>query len=248
MPRPASATKTSAKTAARATSRGFQWSNVNLPRTSSRTGTSLNPRAGGHIPRKGEPPFGSVAELAGGDQAGLGQRPPGPRELAPVPAGQRPPRDALAGRVDQPAVAEVDAGVADRGRLGARAGRAEEEHVTGRELGEADPLGAPDLAAHLVRRAALDRRGEGRAAGVGLQLVDAPHEAGAVEAAVGLDAEGRLRLLARAAPDVREADEADGCVQPFRLPGGEGRQLEGRGPVLDRLGLPAAETQDARDR
>src|SRR5436190_1552195 len=90
--------------------------------------------------------------------------------------------------MNHPAAAEVDPGVADRGRLGARAGRAEEEDVAGSELGEADPLRGRDLPAHLVGGASLDRRGERGAAGIGLQLVDPPDEARAVEAAVRLPA------------------------------------------------------------
>src|SRR6185503_7335070 len=90
----------------------------------------------------------------------------------------------------------------------------------------------------------LDRRGESRATGIGLQLVDPPDEAGAVEAAVGPDVERGFLLLAQAAPDVGKADEADGRVQHACLPGAELGQLEGGGRVLDELRLPALEAQD----
>ena len=66
-----------------------------------------------------------------------------------------------------------------------------------------------------------------RRARVRLQLVDTPDEAGAVEAAGRLDAERRLRLLARAAPDVRIADERDGSAEDLALP-------RGRAPVARR--------------
>src|SRR5204863_8936167 len=100
----------------------------------------------------------------------------------------------------------------DRRRLGARPGRAEEEDVARRELREADPLRARNLAAHLVRRPALDRVVQRSPAGVLLQLVDAPDEAGAVEPAPGLHAERGFGRLVRAAPDVWIAHEAHGGI------------------------------------
>src|SRR6476619_318850 len=214
------------------------------PQDACRTPTSLDPHAARHITRKGElPPVGSVG-LAGGDQSGFGQRAAAPGELLAVPACERCERHALARGVDHPARAQVDPRVADRGRFRLRARGAEEREVARCELGEPDPLRRRNLAAHLVGRATLDRRGERGAAWVGLELVDPPDETGAVEAAVRLHPEGRLQLLARAAPDVREADEADGRVQDLRLPGAERGQDKGRRRVFDGLGLPALEAQN----
>src|SRR5207342_450993 len=119
------------------------------------------------------------------------------------------------------AAAEVDARVADGGRFRARAVRAEEQEVARCQLRERDPLRARHLAAHRVRRPALDRRAQRGAARVLLELVDTPDKARAVEAAAGLDSERRLGLLAGAAPHVREADEAHRGVENLRLPGGE---------------------------
>src|SRR5919204_2484374 len=118
--------------------------------------------------------------------------------------------------MDEPAVAEVDPGVIDLSRLRARAGSAPEEDIARLQSRKGDPLGDRHLAAHRESRAALQRRLQRRAAWVRLELVDAPHEAGAVETAGGLDSERRLGILARAAPDVRVADEADGRLQDAR--------------------------------
>ncbi len=117
-------------------------------------------------------------------ETGLGEWPAAPREALCVPV-RREQRelDALLGGVDEPAVAEVDAHVVDLGRLRPAAVCAEEDEVAGLELRERDSLRRLDLAAHRVGRAALEGRGERVGAGVGLQLVDAPDEAGAVEAA-----------------------------------------------------------------
>src|SRR5215210_6499496 len=217
---------------------------VYLPENVLRRRRLSNPCKRGAIPRKGEMQGG----LARARQAGFGQRPAAPGELLAVPAGQRRHGDALARRVDHPAGAQVDPGVADRARARARAGRTEEEHVARGDPRERDPLCLRHLAAHLVGRAALDRRRKRCYAGVGLKLVDTPDEAGAVEAAGRLDAERRRGLLARAAPDVREADEPDRRVQHALLPGAELGELERRGRLLDGLLLPTAEAQDPRDR
>ena len=125
---------------------------------------------------------------------------------------------------------------------------AEEDEVAGLELRERDPLCRLDLAAHRVGRAALEGRGERVGAGVGLQLVDAPDEAGAVEAARHLLAgrERVLRPLARPAPDVGVADEGDRRLEQVVLEAGHGRELERRGELCHPVGLPAAEGEDAR--
>src|SRR5262249_56545893 len=105
----------------------------------------------------------------------------------------------------EPAGDEVDAHMVDLCRLRTPAVRAEEEDVGGLELRECDPLCRLDLAAHGVGRAALQRRPECVRAGVGLELVDAPDEARAVETARHQlpRPEGILWALARSAPDVR---------------------------------------------
>jgi len=59
-----------------------------------------------------------------------------------------------------------------------------------------------------------------------------------------LHAEGRLRLLARPAPDIGEADEADGCREDALLPRRERRERERGGRVVDSLLLRAAEPED----
>src|SRR5471032_822631 len=110
-------------------------------------------------------------------QSGLGERPPGPRELALVPPVERRERHALARRLDEPAVADVDGRVVDLRRLRPRPLRPEEEDVGGLEVGEVDPLRARYLAAHLVRRAAAEHERERAAPRVLLQLVDTPDEA-----------------------------------------------------------------------
>ena len=149
--------------------------------------------------------------------------------------------------MEDPAGAQVAPGVADLARRRASPGRAEEDDVSRLELREADALRLRHLAAHLVGRASFDRRVERRAAGIGLKLVDAPDEPRAVETAASLDAERRLGVLARAAPDVGIADEAGGGVEYAHLPRAEVGERECRGSVLDVLLLPTAEMQDGRD-
>src|SRR6266542_6391654 len=68
-------------------------------------------------------------------------------KLLPVPAGERADGDSLAGRMNHPAGAEVDPGVADRACLGARPARPEEEHVPRCELREGNALCLVHLAA-----------------------------------------------------------------------------------------------------
>src|SRR5207248_4230007 len=127
-------------------------------------------------------------------------------------------RDSIAGRVDEPAVAEVDPHVSDLGRLRACASVAEEEDVRRLELPERDSQRAGDLPAHLVRRSPLEPRGEGPLARVLLELVHAPDEAGAVEASLRLTSERRLGQLAHASPDVRVADETHRRREDALLP------------------------------
>src|SRR5204862_409126 len=103
-------------------------------------------------------------------------------------------------------------------RLRLRALGAEEEHVARLQPRERDPRRALRLARHLHRRAAADRLRELRRVRERLRPVDAPDEAGAVEAAAGPDAERRLRALGGAAPDVRVAEELDGAAQDLLLP------------------------------
>ena len=122
--------------------RGLHCNNVNLPRVLAGRRRCLDAAClPSHHPEGGTS-VGSVRVLAGDDQAGFGQRPARPGELLPVPAGERRHGDAVAGGVDEPAVAEVDPGVVDRGRLRARAGGPKKSDVAGRELGERDPLRA----------------------------------------------------------------------------------------------------------
>src|SRR4029450_11070011 len=112
-----------------------------------------------------------------------------------VPAVQREHRHAVPRRVDEPASADVDAGVTHLGRNRLRPAITEEEDVAGHKAPDGDPLRAPDLSAHLVRGAAAERARKLWRARVSGELVDAPDEAGAVETAPGRDAERRLRTL-----------------------------------------------------
>src|SRR5215831_12735126 len=174
-------------------------------------------------------------------------------EILPVAANGHIPRKGELLRLallalDHPAGTEVDPRVADSARLGPRPLGPEEDEVARRELREADPLRARNFAAHLVRRSALDRGVQCGSAGIRLQLVYPPDEAGAVEAAACLHAERRLGLLARSTPDVREADELDGRVEHALLPGAERWQRERGDRIFGVLLLPAAEAQDLGDR
>src|SRR5580765_4637357 len=119
--------------------------------------------------------------------------------------------------MDEPAASQVNAGVIDLAGLRLRTVNAEEEDVPRGQLLQRDPKLFRHLAAHLHGRAALDDVREVRGAGIRVELVDVPDEARAVEAARSADSERSLWPLARAAPDVREADQRDGCVQDLRL-------------------------------
>src|SRR5207237_911221 len=78
---------------------------------------------------------------------------------------------------------------------------------------------------------------------VGLELVDAPDEPRAVEAAARGDAECRLRPVTLAAPDVRHPDPAHGGGQNALLPVGQHRDGERIGEALDVRGLPVGEVE-----
>ena len=86
------------------------------------------------------------------------------------------------------------------------------------------------FAAHLHRRPAVEHVREAGLIRVGGELVDAPDEAGAVEAE---------RALARPAPHVGIADVGERGRDDAPLPGSELRQLELRGRSLRLLDLPA---------
>ena len=104
------------------------------------------------------------------------------------------------------------------------------------------------LARHLVGRPAAQHGREGGGAGEGLELEDAPDEAGAVEAAGRRLAERLLRRLGRAAPDVRIADERDGSGQHLPLDVGELGQGEHLGLRANPVLLPAGEVEQAGER
>src|SRR4029079_10671001 len=146
-----------------------------------------SPEGGSRVTTKGELRACGAPVL--GLEPRLAQRPPAPGELLLVPAGELSERDAAVGRLDEPAVADVDRRVEDLGSLGLRAVRAEEDDVGGLQLVEGDPLRARHLDAHRVGRPAAKGRGECSLVRVGLELVDAPDEAGAVVAPAGRDAE-----------------------------------------------------------
>src|SRR5258706_841615 len=135
-------------------------------------------------------------------EAGFRELPACPGELPRVPAVESRERDSVPRGMHEPTVADVDAHVADLRRLRARAAVTEEDHVGGLELRQADSLRLRNLAAHLKRRPAAEHRGKVAFVGIGLELVDAPDEAGAVVAAPRRDAELRLGPVARPAPDV----------------------------------------------
>src|SRR5204863_627927 len=103
-------------------------------------------------------------------KSGFGERPAAPREPLAVPARELGDRHSVPRRVDEPAVAEVDAGVVDLGRPGTRPVGPEEEHVAGGELRPADAFRGGHFAAHLVRGAAAKSLRQRRAARVTLEL------------------------------------------------------------------------------
>src|SRR5581483_4323264 len=146
-------------------------------RTPGRTDCEMSSEAEESPEGGNSPPLARVDNGCSVLQAGFTKRPAAPRELRAVPAGELRERDSLVGRVDEPAVADVDARVDDLAARRVRAVAAEEDDVRGLELCERDPLRLRNLDAHRVRRPPLDHRGEVALVGVGLELVDAPHEA-----------------------------------------------------------------------
>src|SRR5205085_4817092 len=109
-------------------------------------------------------------------ESGLGQRPTRPGEALLVPARELSQSDAVAGRVDEPAVAEVNPRVVDLCGLRPRAGRAPEENVSGLEPRKRHSLRGRYLAAHRERGSTLERVCQCGLARIGLKLVDAPDE------------------------------------------------------------------------
>src|SRR5262249_24562894 len=111
-----------------------------------------------------------------------------------------------------------DTHMSDLARLRARSSGAEEDDVAGCEGVAAHAHGTTHLAAHLVRRPADEDSREARRSLERLRLVDAPDEAGAVEAAGEHLAEEALRLVGGAGPHVRIADEPQRAVEHHALP------------------------------
>ena len=109
------------------------------------------------------------------------------------------------------------------------------------------------LDAHALRNLAGHRRGGAAAKNVrklrggwiGLDLVHAPHEPGAVESTLGLGAVRRLRSLELAAPDVGVADELDGGRQDLALPRSQQWKLERGRRAVDLLLLPVREREES---
>src|SRR5439155_10136809 len=132
-------------------------------------------------------PVRVIRRCLGEPYFGEGPSPPG--EARRVPIGERHDGYALAGRVNEPAVAEEHADVADLRRRRARSVVAEEDQIGRAQMAAGDPARPGDLAAHLVGRPPDDRRSEPGRACIGPKLVDAPDEPGAVEAAGGANAE-----------------------------------------------------------
>src|SRR6266849_2317679 len=155
------------------------------------------------------PPYGGFSEislLTEGNESGLGEGTTPPREAVFVPTGEGRDGDAVVRRVNEPTVAEVDAHVVYLRGLRRRAVGSEEDDVGGLELLERDALRGGHFSAHRVRRPALEHVREGAPVRVLLDLVDAPDESRAVEAAVDLRPERRVGgfgELALPTPDVR---------------------------------------------
>src|SRR5439155_22675241 len=125
--------------------------------------------------------------------------------------------------------------MADLGRRGAGARVAEEEHIGGREMKAADPGSSRYFAAHLVGRSPPDDVLEQSPSGEGA-FVYTPDEPRAVETAPIGDSEKHLRVLGRAAPDVRVADEVHRAGEHAVLPSGQVRQGEAIGEGVDPVG------------
>ncbi len=131
--------------------------------------------------------------------------------------------------------------------------RAEEHDVGGLQLRCGEQVALGHLAAHLVGRAPSQHARKAPLARIRRQLVDAPDEARAVEAAGRRDAEQRLLGRARPAPDVRVADVGDRRRQDAALPRREVGQREGGRGLPDvvaglgrRVAAPARTTRPPR--
>ena len=109
-------------------------------------------------------------------------------------------------------------------------------------------LDAGHLAAHRVGRSPLEHGGEGRRAGERLELVDAPDEPRAVEAAREQHPAELLVALGGAREHVRRADEAEGALQHRLLPRVERRERERRGGLADGVDLGRLEGEEPRER
>src|SRR5579872_1363410 len=92
-------------------------------------------------------------------EARFAKRAAGPREALRIPAVEWGDRHALARRLDEPAVAHVDAHVVDLTRRGVRPD-AEEERVRRLEVLRRDPFRCGHLATHLIRRPSTQHRCE----------------------------------------------------------------------------------------
>src|SRR2546429_507283 len=130
--------------------------------------------------------------LTRGNEARLGEGTATPREALFVPTREGRERHSVCRRVDEPAVAEIDAHVVDLRGLRFRALRPEEEDVGGLEYRDGNAFCDWNLAAHRVGSPTLEHVRERAPVRVLLDLVDAPDESRAVETAVDLPAERRL--------------------------------------------------------
>src|SRR4051812_9981516 len=109
------------RSTSRTTNRGFHSSIFFLQNAGRQTGRVSGFAPAEEITRRGDRAIRNVYPSKGTlGKAGLRERPAPPREFAAVPAGQRRNGDAIAGRMDEPAVAEIDAHVADLRRPRAR--------------------------------------------------------------------------------------------------------------------------------
>src|SRR5919204_5606766 len=88
--------------------------------------SAVDPRV--NITHRGEFATRRGSGLRAGNEPGLGERAPTPSERVRVPAVEPRERDAVARRVDEPPVADVDAHVADLRGLRGGSGPAEEKY------------------------------------------------------------------------------------------------------------------------
>src|SRR3712207_7636487 len=180
-------------------------------------------------------------------EARFGERAAGPGERLVVPAVEGDERRPVARGVREPAAPEVDAGMRDLTRRGARS-RPEEEDVARLEPRLVDAARSGDLAGHPGGSPVPDGRTEPRRPRPALELVDAPDEARAVEAAARGDAEERLRRLRHPAPHVRVAGEPHRALQHAALPVRQRRHVEPDGPLVRTLEIRRGEREETADR